>query len=38
MNTFEQDLQEAVAFHGHLCGGQMSGVRMARVRSAFAGH
>ena len=31
MNTFEQDLQEAIAFHGHLCGGQISGVRMARL-------
>ena len=31
MNTFEQDLQEAVAYHGHLCGGQISGVRMARL-------
>ena len=30
MNTLEQDLEQAVAFHGHLCGGQMSGVRMAR--------
>lgn len=30
MNTFEQDLEQAVAYHGHLCGGQMSGVRMAR--------
>lgn len=28
--TFEEDLERAVAFHGHLCGGQMSGVRMAR--------
>ena len=31
MNTFEQDLQEAVAYHGHLCGGQLTGVRMARL-------
>ena len=31
MNTFEQDLQEAVAYHGHLCSGQITGVRMARL-------
>ncbi|WP_071428917.1 FmdE family protein [Angelakisella massiliensis] len=37
MNTFEQDLQEAVAFHGHLCGGQMSGVRMARYALRLLG-
>ncbi len=30
MRTFEQDLQEAVAYHGHLCSGQIIGVRMAR--------
>lgn len=31
MNTFEQDLSEAVAYHGHLCAGQIIGVRMARL-------
>ena len=31
MNTFQQDLQEAVAYHGHLCSGQIIGVRMARL-------
>ena len=31
MNTFQQDLQEAVAYHGHLCAGQIIGVRMARL-------
>lgn len=31
MKTFEEDLQEAVKFHGHLCGGQIIGVRMARM-------
>lgn len=30
MKTFEEDLQAAVAYHGHLCGGQIIGVRMAR--------
>ncbi|MDR0490708.1 MAG: FmdE family protein [Oscillospiraceae bacterium] len=31
MNTFKQDLQEAVEYHGHLCAGQIIGVRMARM-------
>jgi len=31
MKTFEQDLEEAVAYHGHLCSGQLTGVRMARL-------
>lgn len=31
MNTFEEDVAEAVAYHGHLCGGQLTGVRMARM-------
>jgi formylmethanofuran dehydrogenase subunit E len=31
MNTFKQDLQEAVTYHGHLCSGQIIGVRMARL-------
>ena len=31
MNTFEQDLKEAIEYHGHLCGGQIVGVRMARL-------
>jgi formylmethanofuran dehydrogenase subunit E len=31
MQTFEEDLQEAVAFHGHLCAGQILGVRMAHL-------
>jgi len=31
MRTFEQDLKEAVAYHGHLCSGQLTGVRMARL-------
>lgn len=30
MKTFDEDLERAVSFHGHLCGGQMTGVRMAR--------
>lgn len=29
--TLEEDLERAVAFHGHLCGGQMIGTRMARL-------
>jgi len=31
MNTFLQDLQGAVNYHGHLCAGQIIGVRMARL-------
>ena len=31
MKTMEQTLEEAVKFHGHLCGGQILGVRMARL-------
>ena len=31
MNTLQQDLQEAAAYHGHLCAGQIIGVRMARL-------
>ena len=31
MNTFMQDLEEAIAYHGHLCSGQIVGVRMARL-------
>ncbi|MDY2777239.1 MAG: FmdE family protein [Collinsella sp.] len=29
--TLQEDLDRAVAFHGHLCGGQMIGTRMARL-------
>jgi len=31
MNTFRQDLQAAVDYHGHLCSGQITGTRMARL-------
>ena len=31
MNTFEEDLERAVKYHGHLCSGQLLGVRMARM-------
>jgi formylmethanofuran dehydrogenase subunit E len=31
MNTFQQDLEEAVAYHGHLCTGQIVGVLTARL-------
>src|SRR3990172_12461386 len=31
MKPFDELLQEAVAFHGHLCPGQILGVRMAMV-------
>lgn len=31
MVTYEEDLQRAVNYHGHLCTGQVLGVRMARL-------
>ena len=37
MKTFEEDLQEAVAYHGHLCSGQIIGVRMARMALKLMG-
>lgn len=37
MRTFEEDLKRAIAFHGHLCGGQMTGVRMARYALQYFG-
>ena len=32
MRSFEEDLNRAIAFHGHLCGGQITGVRMRVMR------
>lgn len=31
MRSFEEDLKGAIAYHGHLCGGQVLGVRVARA-------
>jgi formylmethanofuran dehydrogenase subunit E len=31
MNTFEQDLQEAITYHGHLCSSQIPGICMKRM-------
>ncbi|WP_109207877.1 FmdE family protein [Moorella sp. Hama-1] len=31
MRTIDEDLQAAVAYHGHLCSGMILGVRMARL-------
>lgn len=31
MRTFEEDLQSAIAYHGHVCSGIVLGVRMARL-------
>ena len=31
MRTFDEDLKAALEYHGHLCAGQIIGVRMARV-------
>ena len=33
--TFDEDLDRAVAFHGHLCGGQVIGTRMARLALSY---
>lgn len=33
--TFDEDLDRAVAFHGHLCGGQVIGTRMARLALTY---
>lgn len=35
--TFEEDLERAVAFHGHLCAGQVIGTRMARCAMSYFG-
>ncbi|MBS5450178.1 MAG: TraR/DksA C4-type zinc finger protein [Coriobacteriia bacterium] len=37
VTTFEQDLERAIAFHGHLCAGQVIGVRMARLALRYFG-
>jgi formylmethanofuran dehydrogenase subunit E len=37
MGSFEEDLATAVAFHGHLCAGQIIGVRMARYALDYFG-
>lgn len=37
MRSFEEDLNRAIAFHGHLCGGQITGVRMARYALKYFG-
>lgn len=36
-NSFEQDLKRAADFHGHLCAGQVVGVRMSRYALGFFG-
>ncbi|MDR1045447.1 MAG: FmdE family protein [Candidatus Adiutrix sp.] len=35
--TWQQDLERAIAYHGHLCGGQILGVRMARAGLRWLG-
>lgn len=37
MRTFREDLDRAVAFHGHLCSGQCLGVRMAHMGMRLLG-
>lgn len=37
MRTFREDLTEAIAYHGHLCSGQILGVRMARMAMSYLG-
>lgn len=33
--TLDEDLERAVAFHGHLCAGQLIGTRMARLALSY---
>lgn len=33
--TFEEDLERAVSFHGHLCAGQVIGTRMSRLAMEY---
>ncbi len=35
--TFDEDLERAVKFHGHLCAGQVIGTRMARLGLSLHG-
>lgn len=35
VRTFDEDLQRAIAFHGHLCAGQVIGTRMARAALGY---
>ncbi|MDR0540023.1 MAG: FmdE family protein [Spirochaetaceae bacterium] len=37
MKSFDEDLENAVAQHGHLCAGQILGVRLARLGLAALG-
>ena len=37
MRTFREDLERAVAYHGHLCSGQAIGVRMAHMGMRLLG-
>lgn len=36
-NTFEEDLAQAVAYHGHLCAGQVLGTKTARLGLEYFG-
>lgn len=35
--SFREDLDDAIAFHGHLCGGQLIGTRIARYALDYFG-
>lgn len=35
--TLDEDIERAISFHGHLCGGQLTGVRMARFALQYFG-
>ena len=37
MRTFKEDLERAVAFHGHLCSGQCVGIKMAHMGMRLIG-
>lgn len=37
MKSFNEDLQKAITYHGHLCSGQILGVRMSRLALQLMG-
>jgi formylmethanofuran dehydrogenase subunit E len=37
MTTLQQDCERAIAYHGHVCGGIVMGIRMARLGCAHLG-
>ena len=37
MKSYEEYLKQAVAYHGHLCAGQILGVRMTMIALRYFG-